>query len=129
MGSSPTKVCASCGRTIAWRKKWAANWDEIRYCSQACRRTRVGDVGRRLEGSILELVRHRARGAGVDPSEALRSLGLGDEQQYREAARAAARRLVAAGQVEIVQNGRVVDPSRAKGAFLVRSVPSGPRSA
>jgi len=37
-----------------------------------------------------------------------------------EPARAAARRLVAAGDVEIVQGGRVVDPSTAKGAIRIR---------
>lgn len=39
-GDLPTKVCATCGRPFTWRKKWAADWDEVRYCSQACRRAR-----------------------------------------------------------------------------------------
>ena len=29
------KTCASCGRTIEWRKKWARSWDEVQYCSDA----------------------------------------------------------------------------------------------
>jgi len=33
----PTKVCAACGRHFAWRKKWAAVWDDVRFCSDACR--------------------------------------------------------------------------------------------
>lgn len=33
----PTKVCAHCGRPFAWRKKWSLNWDQVRYCSDACR--------------------------------------------------------------------------------------------
>ena len=33
----PEKICAACGRPFAWRKKWAANWDDVRYCSDACR--------------------------------------------------------------------------------------------
>jgi len=36
----PTKVCAACGRPFAWRKKWAKVWDEVRYCSDACREGR-----------------------------------------------------------------------------------------
>ena len=36
----PTKVCAACGRPFAWRKRWAAVWDEVRYCSDRCRRER-----------------------------------------------------------------------------------------
>ena len=33
----PEKVCAACGRAFSWRRKWAATWDEVRYCSDACR--------------------------------------------------------------------------------------------
>lgn len=39
----PTKVCATCGRPFTWRKKWARDWDEVRYCSEACRRNRPKD--------------------------------------------------------------------------------------
>jgi hypothetical protein len=38
----PSKPCAACGRPFAWRRKWAACWDEVRYCSDACRRQRGG---------------------------------------------------------------------------------------
>ena len=37
-GDLPTKTCACCGRPFAWRKKWASVWDEVRYCSERCRR-------------------------------------------------------------------------------------------
>ncbi|WP_082515940.1 DUF2256 domain-containing protein [Sphingomonas sp. Leaf412] len=33
----PTKVCASCHRPFAWRKKWARDWNNVRYCSDRCR--------------------------------------------------------------------------------------------
>ena len=33
----PVKICAACGRPYTWRRKWALNWDEVRYCSDACR--------------------------------------------------------------------------------------------
>ncbi|MDP9026851.1 MAG: DUF2256 domain-containing protein [Actinomycetota bacterium] len=36
----PSKTCAVCGRTMTWRKAWARNWDEVRYCSDGCRRRR-----------------------------------------------------------------------------------------
>ncbi len=41
----PEKTCATCGRPFTWRKKWAAVWDEVRYCSDRCRRTRTGGRG------------------------------------------------------------------------------------
>ncbi|THH39024.1 DUF2256 domain-containing protein [Aliishimia ponticola] len=40
----PQKTCAVCGRPFTWRKKWAAVWDEVRYCSDKCRSLRGVDV-------------------------------------------------------------------------------------
>lgn len=34
----PTKVCTACGRPFSWRKKWARCWDQVRYCSERCRK-------------------------------------------------------------------------------------------
>ncbi|WP_205853216.1 DUF2256 domain-containing protein [Zhengella mangrovi] len=34
----PQKVCAACGRPFAWRRKWARDWEAVRYCSDRCRR-------------------------------------------------------------------------------------------
>ncbi|TCT25734.1 DUF2256 domain-containing protein [Thermomonas haemolytica] len=33
----PQKVCATCGRPFAWRRKWARDWESVRYCSKRCR--------------------------------------------------------------------------------------------
>jgi hypothetical protein len=33
----PVKTCATCGRPFTWRKKWSLNWDQVKYCSDACR--------------------------------------------------------------------------------------------
>ncbi|TFL17018.1 DUF2256 domain-containing protein [Jannaschia formosa] len=40
----PEKTCAACGRPFAWRKKWEKVWEEVRYCSDACRRNRSGKL-------------------------------------------------------------------------------------
>ncbi|HOA95267.1 MAG TPA: DUF2256 domain-containing protein [Quisquiliibacterium sp.] len=34
----PQKPCAACGRPMTWRRRWARTWDEVKYCSDACRR-------------------------------------------------------------------------------------------
>lgn len=44
----PTKTCAACGRPFAWRKKWARDWESVRYCSDRCRSAR--EPGQRLGG-------------------------------------------------------------------------------
>ena len=115
------RSCASCGRRIEWRRRWARVWHEIRYCSDACRRSRPGETDRRLEAAILGLLQRRARGATICPSEAARGVA-GDEgwRPLMERTRRAARRLTAAGEVEITQRGRPVDPSTAKGPIRIR---------
>jgi len=37
----PQKICATCEKPFTWRKKWARNWEEVKYCSERCRRNRV----------------------------------------------------------------------------------------
>lgn len=119
----PAKPCAACGRTMTWRKAWARTWDDVRYCSDACRRHRPGPTDAALETAILELLDRRAGGATICPSEAARAVGGEDWRALMEPARVAARRLVAAGRVEITQRGHVVDPSTAKGAIRIRLRP------
>lgn len=36
----PSKTCAHCGRPFAWRRRWARDWEQVKYCSDACRRGR-----------------------------------------------------------------------------------------
>lgn len=36
----PSKPCLACGRAMSWRKAWAKNWAEVRYCSDACRKNK-----------------------------------------------------------------------------------------
>lgn len=120
MTERPTKTCAACGRRIEWRRKWERDWEQVRFCSTACRRHRVDDTDQRLERSILELLAARASAATICPSEAARAVGGDGWRRLMEPARRAARRLVAAGEVEITQQGRVIDPSTARGPIRIR---------
>jgi hypothetical protein len=105
---------------MQWRAKWARNWDEVRYCSDACRRRGIRPVDTQLSEKILELLSARAAGATICPSEAARAVGGEEWRDLMEPARRAARRLVADGKVEITQRGTVVDPSTAKGPIRIR---------
>ncbi|MBA8793281.1 hypothetical protein FHX74_000875 [Friedmanniella endophytica] len=116
----PTKICRSCGREFAWRKKWADNWDDVVYCSDACRRRKVTKVDAQLETTITELLSRRAASATICPSDAARAVDPEGWRELMEPARRAARRLVAAGEVVITQGGKVVDPSTAKGPIRIR---------
>lgn len=117
------RICESCGRTIEWRRKWARDWENVRYCSAGCRKQKPGDTDRALEAAILGLLAQRARGATICPSEAAKHVGGLEEASWRplmEPARRAARRLVANGDIDITQRGHVVDPSTAKGPVRLR---------
>lgn len=39
--SLPSKPCVVCGLPMSWRKHWALNWAEVKYCSEACRRSKA----------------------------------------------------------------------------------------
>lgn len=119
MATPGPKSCASCGRRIEWRAKWAKSWDDVRYCSDACRRRKLTAVDVRLEQVLAALVARAGR-RGVDPDDAARSVDADGWEALHEPARRAARRLVAAEVAEMVQGGRVVDPSTAKGDVRVR---------
>ncbi len=69
---------------------------------------------------MRSLLAGRASGATICPSEAARAVSPDGWRELLEPARAAARRLVAAGDIDIVQGGRVVDPSTAKGPIRLR---------
>ncbi len=32
----PEKTCVTCGRPFTWRKKWARDWEQVKYCSKRC---------------------------------------------------------------------------------------------
>ena len=36
----PSKVCEVCRRPFTWRRKWARDWESVRYCSDRCRDAR-----------------------------------------------------------------------------------------
>jgi hypothetical protein len=38
--SLPSKPCVACARAMTWRKHWARNWDDVKFCSDACRKAR-----------------------------------------------------------------------------------------
>lgn len=123
------KTCVACGRGIEWRRKWARDWANVKYCSQSCRKRGVRPEDEQLEQAILDLLARRDAGATICPSEAARRVagraagpGAADDawRELMEPARRAARRLVDRGEVVITQRGRPVDPSTARGPIRVR---------
>ena len=36
----PSKICAACALPFVWRKQWARDWDQVKFCSDRCRSER-----------------------------------------------------------------------------------------
>lgn len=110
------KICTSCGRVITYRKKWEKNWDEIKYCSDECRRNKNKYDFRE---SILSLLKDRSPQQFLCPSEVLNE-DLKTDKVMLEHVRRSARLLAHEGLVEILQNGKLVNPSEFRGPVQVR---------
>ncbi|MFJ3659580.1 DUF3253 domain-containing protein [Streptomyces sp. NPDC090119] len=71
----------------------------------------------------MSLLEQRAETSSICPSDAARAAYEGDDDGWRdlmEAARRAAWRLVASGEVEVTQSGRPVKESEAHGPIRIR---------
>lgn len=113
-----SKICATCGRTIEYRKKWEKNWADIKYCSDQCRKQKSKS---NYKDQILALLEARGAGKTICPSELLSEVDKQDSAMM-EKVRQSARLLVAEGKIQITQNNHVVDPSTAKGPIRLRLV-------
>ncbi|MFJ2738257.1 DUF3253 domain-containing protein [Streptomyces sp. NPDC087440] len=81
------------------------------------------ELNQRLERAILDLLDQRAPAATICPSDAARAVYQGEDDGWRalmEPVRRAARRLAAAGEVEITRSGRPVDPEDIRGPIRIR---------
>ena len=110
------KICEGCGRTIEPRKKWAHQWDQIKFCSEKCRRNKKNNS---YESKILDLLKTKDFDKTICPSEVLPDNQKTDKI-IMEAVRSSARILVAKGEIVIMQKGYVVDPSTAKGPIRLK---------
>jgi hypothetical protein len=37
----PSKICITCNKPFSWRKKWQRVWNEVKYCSEKCKRNKL----------------------------------------------------------------------------------------
>ncbi|WP_101947778.1 DUF3253 domain-containing protein [Mycobacterium sp. 3519A] len=76
----------------------------------------------RLRAAIMNLARQRGPTKTICPSDAARAVGGDDWRDLMEQARDAARALAKAGEVEITQQGKVLDPDAAwRGPIRIRA--------
>jgi hypothetical protein len=111
-------TCLTCGRRMP------DGDPEARRCSKRCRQNKPNAVDHALEAAILDLLAAQPGGGTIDPAEAVMAVAL-EGPDALERARRAARRLVALGKAQLIQGGRVVDPSTAKGPVRIRGLRRG----
>ncbi len=109
------KYCASCGRIIDFRQ--VKNWSDLKYCSKKCRHSKANTLDKQLELEILHQLKTQKC---IDIDNAAKALAGENWQRLRERGRKAARRLVQKDEIEFTQQGRVLEPSYAKGAIMLR---------
>jgi hypothetical protein len=128
------KLCKNCRRPIRWQKKYEQDWDIVKFCSEACSGYHSGEKDGALEAAILSLLAERSADGDktktICPSEAAKLVSgnaRGKDKATRrdweglmEPARAAARRLAAAGKIVITQHEVVINPATAKGPIRLR---------
>ena len=79
-------------------------------------------MDRELRAAILELARKRGPAKTICPSDAARAVGGDDWRDLMERARDVARTLARAGEVEITQRGKVLDPDATwRGPIRIRA--------
>ena len=49
----PSKICIICKRPFTWIKKWEKVWNEVKYCSEKCKKFKV----RKIENNSAKLQR------------------------------------------------------------------------
>lgn len=109
------KLCATCGRRFSWRRKWESDWGSVKYCSDRCRRHKPGNLDAHLEQAILDLLAKRDPSSTICPSEAARAVDPEHWRDLNERTRQAARRLANDGKIRIMQKGKPIDPTNARG--------------
>lgn len=112
----PDKICESCGRSFEFRKKWERDWDQIKFCSDECKRNKNKFD---FKNEILTLLKQRGPGKTICPSEVLTPESKQDKIMM-EHVRRSARLLAASDVIEITQNGKAVDPSDFRGPIRLK---------
>ena len=57
MKRQESKICVVCNRPMTWRRKWSKNWEEVKFCSDACRRNKNSVA--RLVSSEPEVLKNK----------------------------------------------------------------------
>jgi len=116
-----SKVCLCCGLPFEKRKKWNSNWDEVKYCSEKCRKQvnskRRKDLENIFNGEIAKLKPKSSFCLSVVAQKYREENWKMLMEELRQIARLATHN----GKTEILQNDKPVAPHKFKGPIRVRA--------
>lgn len=114
---NPRKICQNCGREFEFRSKWKECWDDIRYCSEKCRKSYKES---RINFWKQEILRHSSLHRAVCASEiAIKSIPS-EWKMHLEFVRQAARLLAHEDKILILQGKKIVNPSKFRGEISLK---------
>lgn len=99
------------------------NWEQLRYCSAACRRQAGATIHRLVERCIVALLAERRPQASICPSDAARQVFGEQFRAHMEDVRNAARRMAGRDEVVVTQRGARIDPATMRGPVRIARGP------
>lgn len=110
------KICQSCGRPFENRKKWRDIFDEIKYCSKKCKSNKSPI---KLKEKIMSYLNSQNSRSAYSLDKILSAEEF-NNKAILEKARCAARLLADEKIINIIQNGKTVDPTDFKGSIEIK---------
>jgi hypothetical protein len=121
-GSPESKSCLWCYRPFEFRKKWAEVWDEVKFCSDACRsesKNKKSLLHRaQIEAAVLAGVKAR-KPKSLCPSEIAREL-FEDWRPQMEPVRQVCRKLHLEKKIVITQKDVPIKELNFKGPIRIK---------
>ncbi len=111
-----SKICLSCGREMTYRKKWEKNWDEVKYCSDECRRNKNKYDFRE---TILNALNQATTKSILSVEDVIKTLDSTTPDTV-EHIRRSVRLLYHEKKIEVLQNNKIIDGGNFKGAISFR---------
>ena len=108
-----TKHCLSCGRPFSEQKRWEENWDNIKYCSQKCRRNKWDKKFENLEKFILN-------NSNLNIVEVEENYFNKKNRDSHEIVKSACRRLHLSGKITILQKGKPILSTNFRGKYEIK---------
>lgn len=117
-----SKICSWCFRPFEYRKKWEKNWDDIKLCSDLCRKDSKNKEKKNLKEiyktELLKQIQQRSP-KSICPSEIARSL-FENWREHMEPIRQVCRELFLQNKILITQNEKVVKDLNFKGPIRIK---------